>query len=537
MSKQSFSDRDRQDLTILIEDCVNGVAAPEEWARLDRLLIENEEARDFYVRYMHTVCGLRTWGESPLNELESADHAAKPAPAVPASPPPRSPILGFLNSFVGGMSMANALMWMVVAVVCSGVVLTIFFCIVLILQGAGRSVVPARGGAEVAQDSASAPAEPSGEGNAPALHANPSADAVQPSGTVARLIHSYDCRWAIGSHSPHLGDDLEPGRKLVLLSGLAEVMFQSGARTLLEGPATMEIGSRFTARLYMGKLTVQVENPDAIGFQVYAAGMKYTDLGTEFGVWITKDGKQEMHVFRGAVKAEVDRSKESPASPHPIPAAAPIVLTADQAIRVVSGKSAMERVECHTKEFVHAAQAPTPFPLFGTGAGLDRGAADRQWEIVQVSSEEHFRPQPAVVAEPLPSYIPDSREAGQWIGRSRVLEEMPNACRMTFRTHFDLSGFDASSARIEGQITADDFIAEIRLNGQKIAVPRGARDELLFEKWLPLIIEAGFVEGRNTLEIVVENAVYGPHKGTNAMALCFGGKGMARRQPTLRATE
>ena len=32
--------------------------------------------------------------------------------------------------------------------------------------------------------------------------------------------------------------------------------------------------------------------------------MKYTDLGTEFGVLVQESGEQEVDVFRGAVQAE-----------------------------------------------------------------------------------------------------------------------------------------------------------------------------------------------------------------------------------------
>ena len=51
----------------------------------------------------------------------------------------------------------------------------------------------------------------------------------------------------------------------MLTSGLAEFMFQSGVRAVLQGPATMEISSRQSAMLWRGKLTVIVLDPNTAG--------------------------------------------------------------------------------------------------------------------------------------------------------------------------------------------------------------------------------------------------------------------------------
>ena len=89
------------ELPDLIEQCVNGAATAPQIARLDRLMVEDEQARKLYVRYVHTLCGLRTWSEYPLVELGSSEPASvsvslpaedriHPAPPMlpPSSPPP-----------------------------------------------------------------------------------------------------------------------------------------------------------------------------------------------------------------------------------------------------------------------------------------------------------------------------------------------------------------------------------------------------------------------------------------------------------------
>jgi len=127
------------------------------------------------------------------------------------------------------------------------------------------------------------------------------------------LIRTVGCRWAKGSGTskdaaPQEGDGLAPGRKLLLTSGLAEIVYQTGVVVLLQGPATMEIGSKTSADIRQGRLTVRVIDPELTGFVVQTPSAKYTDLGTEFGVYVAADGKQEMHVIQGTVKVEGSRN-------------------------------------------------------------------------------------------------------------------------------------------------------------------------------------------------------------------------------------
>jgi hypothetical protein len=539
----------------LCEDALDSAGA----SRLHDLLAGYDEAQVFYIEAMDLHAGL-AWNHRMRRPARTGmGRAGDGAIHRPISPSPHFRIapsfrvLGGLLHVDAESPAIAALMWLVLALLGAGVVMTVIFCITLAFRGAGSNVrVDAP---QVAETRTGTGRVGNGEmGEAILLPISPSPHRSE--STVARLINAAECRWAVGSHSPHVGDDLEPGRKLELLSGLAEIMFESGVRCVLQGPATMEVASRTGAVLRRGKLTIKVEDPDARGFEVRAPGMKYTDLGTEFGVWVRKDGAQEVVVFRGSVKAEAvdrrdgeigrwgdgetDAASFSPSSHHALSPSS-IVLTAHQAVRLGAPGKPMERIKAEEKQFVRAIPQAEPFALFSTGAGLDRGAADPHWELVKSSANAPDtpgmagKPQAAVVAEPPSVYLSDSRDKAQWISNSGVLKDLPAGCRWTFRTRFDLAGFDASTARIEGRISADDYVTEIRLNGIAMPLPDGAHSEALSQKrWLALKIERGFAGGQNTLEIVIENA---PAPRINSMALCVDCKGTAWRPQAPGATE
>ncbi len=165
---------------------------------------------------------------------------------------------------------------------------------------------------------------------------------------------------------------------------------------ILQGPAKLTVHTRARAFLNRGKCAVTVENPSARGFEVHAPGMKYTDLGTEFGVAVADSGAQEAHVFRGKVQAEQGYEREkgrggeeetgrkgerehlkSPA----------LVLTAQQAVRVAmsypAGKPVkpIEFIAANANEFVRRLPAATALDLVDIVAGGNGLSARRNREI------------------------------------------------------------------------------------------------------------------------------------------------------------
>ena len=116
---------------------------------------------------------------------------------------------------------------------------------------------------------------------------------------VAMLTRAVDARWSKSTATPRVGGALEPGW-LRLESGLAQVVFYSGARLVIEGPAELQLVSPTEAVCPAGRLLAEV--PEAArGFHLQTDQLNVVDLGTAFGIDATP-GQTEVHVFKGKVE-------------------------------------------------------------------------------------------------------------------------------------------------------------------------------------------------------------------------------------------
>jgi hypothetical protein len=521
----------------LINGYFDGQLTPPEREELDGLVRSDAAVRKAYWDFALTHTALRAWGEEQAGraQVQAASHGLESLVETPESLPAAAPApfpfnLLYLTSDSPG---AAALLWLVMAFG-AGLVLMVLVMLVVAIRGLDEpGTQPEIAGA--AQD---------GPSKQP------------PHAAIAGQLRSaLDCRWSDGSRVFSPGDALAAGDQVGLNAGLAEIVFRNGAKVLLRGPATLEISSRTSASLQRGELTAVVENAPQ-GFAVQAPGMKYTDLGTEFGVSVKANGLQEVHVFRGKVKAEtsgpwsaasgqnkqLQREDISLATRHA--PRATILLGAHEALRIAAPGKPIERIAANEQRFIRAVSEWNCLPLCGTGMGLNSGDSDPHWEIVAVSSEPAFKPQDAVVMAPRNEYVNGARDEAQWLATAAKPVDMPSGCRWTFRTHFDLSGFDPATARIDSRIAVDDYVVEVRLNGNPLVLPKGIAESWNYTSWTPLAIDRGFVEGVNTLEVVIENSGNGGNKKAqnnpvarsnegpciNPMALCMQWRGTAKRR-------
>ena len=182
--------------------------------------------------------------------------------------------------------------------------------------------------------------------------------------SVGRITGMVNCRWADPTIDAPESDDVPLGRKYALASGFMEITYHTGAKVILQGPATYEVESASGGFLSLGKLTARVEAKKGTGpigaqhplgrsgqldlspfspqdsgskgertanlarsqkerepttslaprpsllFSVRTPTAVVTDLGTEFGVEVGKEGRTISHVFRGAVKLQLAGDKD-----------------------------------------------------------------------------------------------------------------------------------------------------------------------------------------------------------------------------------
>ena len=124
---------------------------------------------------------------------------------------------------------------------------------------------------------------------------------------VAMLTRTVDARWSPKTHSLRAGSALEPG-SLQLESGLAQVVFYSGARLVLEGPVELRLVSANEAVCISGRVLAEVPTP-ARGFRLRTSQLSVVDLGTSFGINASQS-RTEVHVFKGKVELQPGKAGE-----------------------------------------------------------------------------------------------------------------------------------------------------------------------------------------------------------------------------------
>jgi hypothetical protein len=461
---------------------------------LERYVATNAEARRAYHELICDACNLRTWADraTAVTGGSSGSPISPPLDATAGESSPAQPPASTLFGFLGGtmpwgenLSGITLFGWAILGFVAMLVGLPTIMAIVSVL----------------------------GITNRPA----------------AQLI-AADCRWTGAGIST--GSNLRPGQKIDLAAGKVKIAFARGAVVTMYGPGVLEVVSESSVRLLVGKLTALAETKTSRGFAVRTTAMTLVDRGTEFGVLVPRDGIEEVHVFRGQVQAELaagswsgamgasktaDSVSSDTQSVHP----STYILTSDHALRVDTNRRNVVLQAAVWEQFGLVAPPMEPLPLFGSGVGLDPGQSDPHWSITKVSDEPSFTPRPAVAALFSDQSPVGSRQAGQWISLTKD-PGAPAGRRLTFRTKFDLTGFDPATAKIDGRFVADDWITEVRLNGQTLPL-----SNRVVNQWKAFHIGEGFVAGNNTVEMVVEN---NPALGPTAMGMCVQWKGEARRK-------
>ncbi|HUB25047.1 MAG TPA: LamG-like jellyroll fold domain-containing protein [Tepidisphaeraceae bacterium] len=119
---------------------------------------------------------------------------------------------------------------------------------------------------------------------------------------VAQLTGSRQCVWGNG-HSILPGAQLRKMQRIELAKGFAEITFDCGAQVVLEGPASLDLSSAWSATLNRGTLRASLP-PEAMGFSISNPTVEVVDLGTEFTMFADASGTAtDVLVLKGEVEA------------------------------------------------------------------------------------------------------------------------------------------------------------------------------------------------------------------------------------------
>ncbi len=132
---------------------------------------------------------------------------------------------------------------------------------------------------------------------------------------VARLAleASPGAEWTVAHQSEQEGDNqntMRRGSRVVLESGVIELVFDNGVRSVVSAPAELLYKETDVVELTHGHAWFHVPK-EAVGFTVETDELRVVDLGTEFGVSAGASDYDEVHVFTGRVEVTALRNRRA----------------------------------------------------------------------------------------------------------------------------------------------------------------------------------------------------------------------------------
>lgn len=161
---------------------------------------------------------------------------------------------------------------------------------------------------------------------------------------VVTLIDSINAKWADLDMPMHKGTRLSTGNeRLLLREGCAELLFDTNARVIIEGPAQFQILADDRIELDYGNIYSSVPK-DAIGFSVYTENAKVIDLGTEFAIEADFNGNTQLHVIDGKTVLIVHGQSDKKG----------ITVSQGEAKKIAADSSEISDIPCDYDHFVRS---------------------------------------------------------------------------------------------------------------------------------------------------------------------------------------
>lgn len=230
--------------------------------RLEGLLSTNDKARRLYVAHVFETTYIASLLQEPLPEPD------------PISENERTPVLGFLGDTLSSIQSPSILAFSLAVLLTVG---TLSLFDMLRLPGSGDGAGIQTASPHIVKPATSCPVS-----------------------QVATLTGTVDCRWADDLAIPEYGEPIYAGRSLELEEGIAQLTFESGAKLIIQGPATFTTETSMLGTLDRGKLAALVP-VRAFGFTVRTPSAEVVDLGTEFGLVVDGYGRTQVDVINGEV--------------------------------------------------------------------------------------------------------------------------------------------------------------------------------------------------------------------------------------------
>jgi hypothetical protein len=142
----------------------------------------------------------------------------------------------------------------------------------------------------------------------------------------------------------------------------------------------------------------------------------------------------------------------------------------------------------------------------GGGAPLLTGAVETHYSLVVPGGPLQALTSLNPGGFPIPPWLGDD-SLSAWIGPSTTNAVGPGGV-YDYRTTFDLTGLNPTTATIKGQWSSDNTGLQILINGidsLNASNPYGTDGSYSFQHWQPFLINSGFHSGVNTLDFIVFN--------------------------------
>lgn len=263
---------DTSEFPALLQALADGVCTAAEHARLEAILLDDADARATYREYMAVHAAL-TWRMSPGGrgrtvkaetvEAEALESEVVVVDDLAPAPAERLRYWEVAYDFISHYT--------TLALLISGLTITI------IVLSLALWIVPE-----------SNPAGP--------------APTVISTEFVARITTTQQASFDAASDGNFQNRDLFDDDTIMLTTGMVTIEYDTGARVVLEAPATYHIAGVNAGDLRLGKLVARVDTPQSQGFAVDIPGGRIVDLGTEFGAEVSADGNSQVAVLSGLVE-------------------------------------------------------------------------------------------------------------------------------------------------------------------------------------------------------------------------------------------